>query len=174
MSFALAITVAAQASVELAPPPSVTASDMTLPVSIYDCELADVRGEHRSFSIEIRGWRAFETESGIFHTDSTVRVLKDPAKIFRGYVLDTFDGQEFRGVANSGSGTFGHAFQAKIRQADQTLSNEFKGRVLMTIGEFREPRRGVDPYYTNVGFCDVVRTPQIPLSDDEVAEFTKQ
>ena len=149
-----------------------TPADETLPVSVYDCSLNHVNGERLAFKFQVSGGRGYKEDGIVRRTETVVTVLSDPAHLFDGYVVDSWKGEDLRGLNEAGDGFFGEYFVGAIRQSGQALTDTFSGRVLMTIGEHRPPKAGMDPYFTATGFCDAVRTPQQPLSEHEVAEWT--
>jgi hypothetical protein len=154
--------------------PVPTPADETLPVSLYDCSLTHVNGEKLSFKFQVSGGRGYKLDGRVTRTGTEVTVLSDPAHVFDGYVLGSWDGRELRGLNEAGDGFFGESFVGDIRQSGQALTDDFSGRVLMTVGEHRPPRAGMDPYFTATGFCDAVSPPQQPLSEPEVAELDTQ
>ena len=128
-------------------------------------------GNELLFKLEVSGGRGYESEGRVGRTGIEVKVTSDPANLFEGYLLGTFDGSDITGYREDGEGYFGKAFVADVRQADKTLTDSFSGRVLMSIGEHRPPDHGMRPYFTATGFCDAVRTSQEPLSPSELAEL---
>jgi hypothetical protein len=147
-----------------APPP--TMAQRTMPMVDASCRITDADGRTHELQIRQTGGRAFNAPrngpNAWSRTDVKQSILRDTAGIFDGFEFQIGPRETWPGEVKA------------FKRPGQTVQVETFGAGTEGKYAILLRRKWSNPDVQMLGFCDVKKTPQAPLSAAETEEATRQ
>jgi hypothetical protein len=163
----LTILAAVAPAVPMPATPSITPQSRTLPTVEASCKISSPQGQQFDLSFRQSGGRGFSrtNASGFSYVDRTevkLDVVKDTAGILNGYEFERSPKEAWPGAVRG--------FKHPGRDIQiESLNTGMAGRLALLV-RLQWPMNFVD----FLGFCDVKKMEQVPLSEVEAEKARKQ